>query len=59
MIQEKSFKKNIISKTFKFIKIIFQNILQNMFHIITVNIYFETVNMNTVSILLQSIIEYV
>ena len=59
MTQEKFLKKNIISKTFKFIKTIFQDILQNTSQITIINIYFETVNMNTISILLQSTTEYV
>ena len=58
MIWEKFFKKNVVNKTSKFIKIIFQNISQNMFHITITDIYSETVNMNTVSILFQSTIKY-
>ena len=59
MTQEKFLKKNIISKIFKFIKTIFQDISQNMFHIMIADIYFEIVNTSTVSILFQLIIEYV
>ena len=59
MTQEKSLKKDVVNKISKFIKTIFQNILQNVFQIMIADIYSETMNMNTVSILFQSTTEYV
>ena len=59
MIWEKSLKKNVVNEIFKFIKTIFQNILQSTFQIMIVDIYSEIVNMSTILILLQSTIEYV
>ena len=44
--------KKIINEISKFVKTIFQDILQNMFHIITADIYLKPVNMNIISILL-------